>query len=334
MPALTTTTAITTTTSRALVVTLLQSIVFYLCVLMSVLLVAAWRYRKSVKRCFEIRDRCTARLWMTIEDLKMNHANRVSELKYVVVFSGLPLAADIARSDELARLEEGLRSERDFLGHYARSVMNANQTRRDAEQQLVSISEQLTAARHDLEDARRHSEFSAQQCEFFERKAADLGAHIKLCGYPTVVRSAVRFSSCLCSLVLQPGTQQEDHAPGWLREVTRSAGGLSSSLVSAGSADPAHVYASRRAGREFEEAILVLSDAMASADSLDALSAARSLTCGLGDSLAEAFETFAPAELPAAQSLTCGLGDELAKSFDFFAPSEVRALRRSLCRSR
>jgi hypothetical protein len=136
------------------------------------------------------------------------------------------------------------------------------------------------------------------------------------------------------SSVLQPGTQQEDHAPGWLREVTGSAGGLSSSLVSAGSADPAYTYTSRRAGREFEEAIWIQSDAMASADSQDVLSAARSLTCGLGGSLAEAFETFAPTELPAAQSLTCGLGYELAKSFDFFAPSEVRVLCYSLCRSR
>jgi hypothetical protein len=116
--------------------------------------------------------------------------------------------------------------------------------------------------------------------------------------------------------------------------VTGSAGGLSSSLVSAGSADPARAYASRRAGREFEEAIWIQSDAMASADSQDALSAARSLTCGLGGSLAEAFETFAPVELPAAQSLTCGLGDELAQSFDFFAPSEVRVLRCNLYRSR
>jgi hypothetical protein len=195
MPALTTTTAITTTTSRALVATLLQSLVFYLCVLVSVLVVAVWRHRKSVKRRFEIRDRCIARLWMTIEDLKMNHANRVSELKYVVVFSGLPLVADIARSDELARLEEGLRSERDLSGYYARSVMDANQTRRDAEQQLASVSEQLTAVRHDLEDARRHSEFSAQQREVFERKAADLGAHIKLCGYPAVVRPTLHFPS-------------------------------------------------------------------------------------------------------------------------------------------
>jgi hypothetical protein len=196
MPALTTTTAITTTTSHALVATLLQSLVFYLCVLVSVLVVAAWRYRKSVKRRFEIRDRCIARLWMTIENLKIEHANRVSEMKYVVVFPGLPFAADIARSDELARLEEGLRSERGLSGHYARSVMDANQTRRDTEQQLASVSEQLTAARHDLEDARRHSELSAQQCEFFERKAADLGAYIKLCGYPAVVRSALRFPSC------------------------------------------------------------------------------------------------------------------------------------------
>jgi hypothetical protein len=116
--------------------------------------------------------------------------------------------------------------------------------------------------------------------------------------------------------------------------VTGSAGGLSSSLVSAGSADPARAYASRRAGREFEEAIWIHSDAMASADSLDTLSTARSLTCGLGGSLAEAFETFAPAELPAAQSLTCGLGDELAESFGFFAPSEVRALCSSIRCSR
>jgi hypothetical protein len=87
MAALTTTTSITTTTSRALVPTLLQSLVFYLCVLVSVLVVAAWRYRKSVKRRFEIRDRCIARLWMTIENLKMEHANRVSELMYVVFVS-------------------------------------------------------------------------------------------------------------------------------------------------------------------------------------------------------------------------------------------------------
>jgi hypothetical protein len=85
MAALTTTTAITTTTSRALVATLLQSLVFYLCVLMSVLFVVVWRYHKSVKRRFEIRDRCTARLWMTIEDLKMKHANRVSELRYGII---------------------------------------------------------------------------------------------------------------------------------------------------------------------------------------------------------------------------------------------------------
>jgi hypothetical protein len=210
MAALTTTTAITIITSRALVATLLQSLIFYLCVLVSILVVAAWRYRKSVKRRFEIRDRCTARLWMTIENMKMEHANRVSELKYVVVFSGLPLAADIARSDELARLEEGLRSERDLSGYYARSVMDANQTRHDAEQQLASVSEQLTAARHDLEEARRrHSEFSAQQCEFFERKAVDLEAHIKLRGYPAVVRSALRFSSC-SSLISTPAR----HAAG------------------------------------------------------------------------------------------------------------------------
>jgi hypothetical protein len=197
MAALTTTTAITTTTSRALVATLLQSLVFYLCVFVSVLLVAVWRYRKSVKRRFEIRDRCTARLWMTIEDLKVRHANRVSELKYIVLFPGHPLAVDIARSDELARLEEGLRSERDLSGHYARSVMDANQTRRDAEQQLAYVSEQLIAAHHDLEDARRHSEFSAQQREVFERKAALLGAHIKLCGYPAVVRPLLAVSVVL-----------------------------------------------------------------------------------------------------------------------------------------
>jgi hypothetical protein len=112
--------------------------------------------------------------------------------------------------------------------------------------------------------------------------------------------------------------------------VTGSAGGLSSSLVSAGSADPTRACASRRVGKELEEAIWIQSDAMAYTDSLDAFSAARSLTCGLGGSLAEAFETFAPAELPAARSLTCGLGDELAESFDFFAPSEVRALRSSI----
>jgi hypothetical protein len=86
MAALTTITAITTT-SRALVATLLQSLVFYLCVLVSVLVVAAWRYRKSVKRRLEIRDRCTARLWMTIENMKMEHASRVSELMYVVCLS-------------------------------------------------------------------------------------------------------------------------------------------------------------------------------------------------------------------------------------------------------
>jgi hypothetical protein len=209
MAALTTTTAITTTTSRALVATLLQSLVFYLWVLVSVFVVAAWRYRKSVKRRFEIRDRCIARLWMTIEDLKMKHANRVSELRYAVAFLARLLIANDVRSDELARLEEGLRSERDLSGHYARSVMDANQTRRDAEQQLASVSEQLTAARHDLEDARRHSEFSAQQREFFERKAADLGAHIKLCGYPAAVRPALRFSPC-SSLIGTPAR----HAAG------------------------------------------------------------------------------------------------------------------------
>jgi hypothetical protein len=116
--------------------------------------------------------------------------------------------------------------------------------------------------------------------------------------------------------------------------VTGSAGGLSSSPVSAGSVDPARAYASRWAGMEFEEAIWIHSDAMASADSQDALSVARSLTCGLGGSLAEAFETFAPAELPAALSLTCGLGDELAELFDFFTPSEVRVLLCNLCRWR